>query len=77
DIMFKHTTTIGLRVSREERYVLNRSTDVVQTEYGPIRVKKSGLGGLEKMKPEFEDLARIARENGMTLTEAAGLADLK
>jgi uncharacterized protein (DUF111 family) len=28
------------------------------------------------MKPEFEDLARIARENGMTLTEAAGLADL-
>jgi uncharacterized protein (TIGR00299 family) protein len=47
-ILFKHTTTIGLRVSREERYVLNRSIDVVQTEYGPIRVKKAGLGGLEK-----------------------------
>lgn len=77
DIMFKYTTTIGLRVSREERFVLNRSTEVVQTEYGPIRVKKSGLGALEKSKPEFEDVARIARENGMTLTEAAGLADLK
>lgn len=75
DIIFKHTTTLGLRVSLEERVVMSRSSRTVQTEYGPVRIKRAERGGTVKQKPEYEDLARIAREAGMTLAEAAALAD--
>lgn len=76
DILFRHTTTLGLRVSREARLTLDRSSAVVQTAYGPVRVKRAACGGAVKIKPEYEDLARIARENGLTLAEAAALGEL-
>ena len=73
NIMLRHTSTLGIRVSYEQRFTLDRSTVAVQTEYGPVRLKKAGSGGILKLKPEYEDLARIARENDLTLDEAAAL----
>ena len=67
---FRHTTTIGVRETETKRYVLSRSVETRQTAYGTVRIKRSEGYGTVKEKIEFEDLARIARENGFSLEEA-------
>jgi uncharacterized protein (DUF111 family) len=47
----------------------------VKTGYGSIRVKTASGRGIKKSKPEYDDLAKIALENGLTLAEAAALLD--
>ena len=59
------TTTNGLRVRRCGKYFLAPSIDTVQTEWGPVRVKRAEGFGVRHSKPEYEDVARIARENGL------------
>jgi uncharacterized protein (TIGR00299 family) protein len=76
-ILFRHTTTLGLRITREARLTMDRSSAVTETACGPVRIKKAVRGSVVKTKPEYEDLARIARENGLTLAEAAALTDKK
>ena len=70
-LMFAHTTTLGIRESLCGRYTLRRTESAVSTQYGTVRVKESRGWGVERKKPEYEDLARIARENGLTLAQAA------
>ena len=61
--------TLGIREKLLSRYVLSRKTETVSTPYGPVR-KKVGEGyGTERWKYEYEDLARIARENQLSLEE--------
>ncbi len=67
DIMFSETTTIGVRISRVMRKKLKREERTINTEYGKIRVKVAYLDGSERVTPEFEDCARIARERGVPL----------
>ena len=67
---FRHTTTIGVRETETKRYVLSRSVETRQTTYGTVRIKRSEGYGVVKEKIEYEDLARIARENGFSLEEA-------
>ena len=67
--MFRHTTTIGIREQKMDRYVLERHTGEVQTPYGVIRVKRAEGYGVSKAKPEYDDIARAAREYSVTLTE--------
>ena len=68
-LMLRHTPTLGLRVYHPERITLERRTERVQTEYGEVRIKYAAGHGVEKSKPEFEDLRRIAKETGMDLSE--------
>ena len=68
--IFQYTTTIGIRESRSHRYVLDRKINQVQTPYGDVRLKRSEGYGVERCKYEYEDLARIARENHMSLLQA-------
>ncbi len=68
--IFKHTTTIGIRESRLERYVLERRIETVNTVYGDVRCKVSSGYGVERRKYEYEDLARIAKENNISICEA-------
>ncbi len=64
------TTSIGVRYRALQRDVLARRTEVVTTEFGPIRVKVAVRpDGSETAEPEFEDLARAARESGKPLAE--------
>ncbi len=72
-ILFKHTTTIGVRENVTRRYVLDRSEESVETPYGPVRRKDVSGYGAERSKYEYEDLARIARENQISLREAEKL----
>ena len=73
ELMLRHTTTLGVRENTCRRYTLQRSESTVETPYGPVRVKTSRGEGIERTKPEYEDLARIAREKHLTLEEVRAL----
>ncbi len=74
-LLLRHTTTIGVREHLCRRYTLTRRQDTVETPYGPVKRKISTGYGVERAKYEYEDLARIARRQGLTLAEVRALAD--
>ena len=60
-LLFRETTTLGIRVREENRVVLPRETTAVQTEFGVIHVKAGSWQGEEwNAAPEFEDCRRAA-----------------
>ena len=67
--IFRHTSTLGVRVSVCDRYTLSRRQYAVQTPDGEIRVKESSGWGVLRHKAEFEDLAHIARQTGKSIAE--------
>ena len=67
--IFRHTSTLGVRVSVCDRYTLSRRQYAVQTPAGEIRVKESSGWGVLRRKAEFEDLAHIARQTGKSIAE--------
>ncbi len=68
-LIFKHTTTLGVRENVSRRYTLSRSVEKISTDYGEVRKKKSSGYGVAREKYEYEDIARIARGQGMSLEE--------
>lgn len=68
-LLFRHTTTLGVREVRCERSTLTRRMETADTEYGPVRVKVSQGWGVTRRKAEYEDLARIAREKGVSIED--------
>lgn len=69
ELLFRHTTTLGVRESAFRRYTLSRESKTIQTPDGDIRVKVSTGYGVTREKPEFDDLAKIARKTGKSLSE--------
>ena len=72
-LIFKHTTTLGIRESISRRYTLTRTMKEHETPYGVVREKVSEGYGVCRGKLEYEDLAKIAREQGMSLEEVKAL----
>ncbi len=72
-LIFLHTTTLGIRESEFNRYVLQRSTETVETKYGPVRIKKAEGWGVSREKPEYDDLTKIAREQDISISEVRKL----
>lgn len=68
-LLFLHTTTLGVRERLCARYTLARSQERAETPWGPVGVKVSTGWGVTRRKPEYEDLARIAREQGLPLEQ--------
>ena len=68
-LLLKHTTTLGVREFPCQRYTLNRTVETVDTPYGPIRKKVSSGYGVRREKYEYEDLSKIAREQGLSIVE--------
>ena len=68
-LLFRHTSTIGVRETPTKRYVLERSTGRVRTPLGDIRYKRSAGYGVERLKYEYDDLARLADERGVGLQD--------
>lgn len=66
-LMLKHTTTIGLREYRCGRITMERSFEKRQTPWGEIDVKLCEKDGLKKEKAEFDQLAALAREHGLSI----------
>lgn len=69
ELILRHTPTLGLRVYRPERITLSRREELRQTPYGPVHIKIAEGRGIQKSKPEYEDLARLSRQTGLPLSE--------
>lgn len=68
-LMFRHTSTLGIRRQSCSRYTLKRRIETVETPYGPIRLKKSSGYGVQREKYEYEDLSRAAGASGASISE--------
>ena len=73
--IFKHTTTLGMRETVSNRYFLERTITTLKTRFGDIRIKKAEGFGVRHEKYEYEDLARAARENSMSIQEIKDALD--
>ena len=67
ELLFRHTSTLGIRETMARRYVLDRTLETLSTPYGTVRRKVSTGYGVTRSKLEYEDLARIASEKGMSI----------
>ncbi|MCM1087527.1 MAG: nickel pincer cofactor biosynthesis protein LarC [Muribaculaceae bacterium] len=74
-LLFQYTTTIGIRETATKRYVLNRRIETLDTPYGKIRRKDSSGYGVTRSKYEYEDLANIAKERNINLSEVQRLIE--
>ena len=61
-LMLRNTTTIGVRCHKFERYTLEREFYTEETADGPVRMKRSYGYGIEKVKPEFDDISAFIKE---------------
>lgn len=68
-LIFKHTTTIGVREYTSRRFTLNRTQETVHTQYGDVRVKRSEGWGVSKAKAEYDDIEKIAKENNIAVSD--------
>ncbi|MCR5010331.1 MAG: nickel pincer cofactor biosynthesis protein LarC [Clostridia bacterium] len=76
-LIFKYTSTIGLRETNTKCFRMDRSIKTVKTSLGEMRLKESSGFGTARRKYEYEDLAAAAKANGMTLQEVRNTIDLE
>ncbi|MDR0841880.1 MAG: nickel pincer cofactor biosynthesis protein LarC [Acidobacteriota bacterium] len=75
EIIFRETTTIGVRYRIEDRITLQREFEEVWTKYGPVAMKVSAHDGKPvNFVPEFEDCRRLAVQTGTPLKEVQAAA---
>ena len=72
---FKHTSTIGIRETVCRRYELERASQTLTTPLGEVKRKHSHGYGITRSKYEYDDIAKIAQEQGLSFQEAIGLVD--
>ncbi len=68
-LIFRHTTTLGVRETRCARHILARSEEERETRFGTVRVKTAEGYGVKREKTEFDDRARLAAENNVPISE--------
>ncbi|NJL63637.1 MAG: nickel pincer cofactor biosynthesis protein LarC [Methylacidiphilales bacterium] len=74
EILFRETTTLGIRASIQERTTLKREIQTVETEFGTVKVKIAWQGEntnkkITNIQPEYEDCAKLARKNQISWRE--------
>ena len=75
EIIFRETTTIGLRYHDVDRECLRRETLTVETAVGAVRFKIAWHAGrVINVAPEFEDIARLAAANNLSVKDVQSLA---
>ncbi|MCR5655829.1 MAG: nickel pincer cofactor biosynthesis protein LarC [Butyrivibrio sp.] len=67
--VFKHTTTIGIREKICKRYILSRKSETRSTAYGDVNYKIVSGYGVEREKPEFEDIKKIADKSEKSILD--------
>ncbi|MDP8934589.1 MAG: nickel pincer cofactor biosynthesis protein LarC [Cyanobacteriota bacterium] len=74
-VIFRETTTLGIRRSTQQRTILHREIETVQTEYGEVQIKVAKSGQtITNVQPEYEDCAEIARLKNISWREVHRLA---
>lgn len=70
EIVFTNSTSIGIREHKVKKNMLRREELIVETVYGPIRIKQSFYNGkLVRSKPEFEDCKKLAEKHQISISE--------
>jgi uncharacterized protein (TIGR00299 family) protein len=70
DLIFRETTTLGLRTYPVKRHELERRHEEVDTPWGPVRVKVAMLGdSVVSSTPEYEDCESLSRKHGVPLKQ--------
>lgn len=77
NIIFKETTTIGIRYRFEYRTELGREMTEIDTKYGKIKAKKVTSNGETFIYPEYESIKEIAQKNNIPLKELYKLEELQ
>ncbi|MBD2528876.1 nickel pincer cofactor biosynthesis protein LarC [Nostoc flagelliforme FACHB-838] len=78
-VLFQETTTLGIRRTTQQRAILQREIQQVETEYGKVRVKVAWKGQsaekvIANVQPEYEDCADLARKHNIAWREIQRLA---
>ncbi|MDB9320848.1 nickel pincer cofactor biosynthesis protein LarC [Nodularia spumigena CS-591/04] len=78
-VLFRETTTLGIRRSTQQRAILQREIQSVEIEYGQVRVKVAWNGqeknkSIVNIQPEYEDCADLARKHNIPWREVHRLA---
>jgi uncharacterized protein (TIGR00299 family) protein len=68
-ILFRETTTIGVRYHEVTRRKLRREVVLIDTPYGVVTMKKIEIDGSIRIAPEYDEAVRIARERSIPLPE--------
>ncbi|MEE3718640.1 nickel insertion protein [Tumidithrix elongata RA019] len=68
-VLFRETTTLGIRHRLQERTILPREIRWVDTEYGRARVKITQRSDIYTVHPEYEDCAQLARQHQVPLLQ--------
>src|SRR5262249_1643934 len=77
DILFRETTTFGVRRYPAQRHKLHRQPHTGEAPWGPVQGKLGWREGRPPVfSPEYEDCARVAREHGIALREVYAGAQL-
>ena len=75
DLVFRESTTIGIRYQELARECLDREMVTVKTPVGPVRFKVARRGGqILNAQPEFDDLAKLSAERGIPIKDVQALA---
>ena len=69
ELMLRHTTTLGVRRKTCSRTCMHRSIEIKDTCFGPVHVKVAKSSGMVRYKAEYEDVARIALEQGISIRD--------
>lgn len=71
DLIFRETSTLGIRTRRESRLILEREIITVDTPFGSIRVKRATTtdGEVRNLAPEFDDCRAAAERTGVPVKE--------
>ena len=78
DLVFRETTTIGVRTYDVRRKTLDRELVPVATPFGDVRIKVSRMNGsVLNATPEYEDCQRIAAQRGIPLKEVITAASFE
>ncbi|BAY11283.1 nickel pincer cofactor biosynthesis protein LarC [Calothrix sp. NIES-2098] len=75
-VLFRETTTLGIRRTTQQRAILKREIQQVETEYGKVRVKVAWhlKDAIANVQPEYEDCAELARKHNIPWREIQRLA---
>ena len=71
-VLFRETTTLGIRRSIQQRAILPREIQLVETEYGTVRVKVARYettSAIANVHPEYEDCVQIAQQHNLAWLE--------
>ena len=75
DLVFRETTTLGVRTHEVRRKILDREFVLVATPFGEVQMKVSRMNGtVLNAAPEYEDCQRIATEKGIPLKQVIAAA---